>query len=244
MLFRSVYWDAERGMIAAALEKRVGNLVLKSKLITVIPEEKRMRVLCDAVREEGLKVIGWSEIHSGWQARVMSLRLWRPQDGWPDVSDENLLKTLEAWLTPYLVNARKRTDLQRLDLNAILSGILPWKLSTQFESHVPAKLPVPSGSIIPLTYFPDGRPPVMEVRLQEVFGLLETPAVNEGKNKIVMHLLSPGYKPVQVTQDLRSFWQSTYPGVRKELRMRYPKHSWPEDPWSAKAVRGAKRRFS
>ena len=101
---------------------------------------------------------------------------------------------------------------------------------------------VPSGSMIRLQYYMDGRPPVMEVRLQEVFGLLDTPAVNEGKNKIVLHLLSPGFKPVQVTQDLKSFWANTYAEVRKELRARYPKHSWPEDPWTADPIRGAKKR--
>jgi ATP-dependent helicase HrpB len=95
--------------------------------------------------------------------------------------------------------------------------------------------------MIKLKYFATGAPPVMEVRLQEVFGLLETPTVNEGRNKVLMHLLSPGFKPVQVTQDLKSFWQTTYHEVRKELRMRYPKHHWPEDPWTAEAVRGAKR---
>ena len=99
-----------------------------------------------------------------------------------------------------------------------------------------------SDSIIKVNYSPDASAPTMEVRLQEVFGMLETPKVNDGRTKIVMHLLSPGFKPVQVTQDLRSFWQNTYAEVRKELRTRYPKHSWPEDPWTAKAVRGAKRR--
>jgi ATP-dependent helicase HrpB len=120
---------------------------------------------------------------------------------------------------------------------------LPWELNTKFQQLAPPRLPVPSGSLIRLNYFTDGRAPVMEVRLQEVFGMLETPAVNEGKNKVVMHLLSPGYKPVQVTQDLKSFWATTYSEVRKELRSRYPKHSWPEDPWTAQAVRGVKKRL-
>ena len=238
-----VSWDGERGMVVGTLEKRIGNLVLKSKLLPVIPEGKRIKVLCDAVREEGLKTIGWSEIHSEWQARIMSLKTWRPQEDWPDVSDENLLRSLEDWLAPYLLHASKRIDLQRLELQTIISGIIPWNKSAKFEELAPAKLSVPSGSLIPLTYFSEGKAPVLEVRLQEVFGLLETPSVNEGKIKIVMHLLSPGYKPVQVTQDLRSFWQTTYHEVRKELRRRYPKHSWPEDPWTAKAVSGAKRRL-
>src|SRR5690606_29942607 len=136
----------------------------------------------------------------------------------------------------------KRSDLLRLDLNTILVSMLPWDLHPRFAELAPARLPVPSGSQIRLQYFPDGRPPVMEVRLQEVFGLLETPSVNEGRTRVLMHLLSPGYKPVQVTQDLRSFWSTTYAEVRKELRSRYPKHSWPEDPWTAQAVRGVKKK--
>jgi ATP-dependent helicase HrpB len=106
----------------------------------------------------------------------------------------------------------------------------------------PEKLQVPSGSMITVQYNETGEPPIIEVRLQEMFGLTETPAVNEGRTKILLHLLSPGYKPVQVTQDLKSFWQTTYHEVRKELRMRYPRHHWPEDPWTAEAVRGARRR--
>jgi ATP-dependent helicase HrpB len=120
--------------------------------------------------------------------------------------------------------------------------LIPWELSARLDKLVPTRLQVPSGSFIKLTYFNDGRAPVMEVRLQEMFGLLETPTINDGRMKIVLHLLSPGYKPVQVTQDLKSFWQTTYHEVRKELRMRYPRHHWPEDPWTAEAVRGAKKR--
>ena len=154
-----------------------------------------------------------------------------------------MLATLEVWLVPFLHGLYKRTELQKLELQTILNTLVPWELSGVFNQLAPARLPVPSGSLIRLNYFPDGRPPVMEVRLQELFGLLETPCVNEGRTKVVIHLLSPGYKPVQVTQDLKSFWANTYPEVRKELRTRYPKHSWPEDPWTAKAVRGvAKKR--
>jgi ATP-dependent helicase HrpB len=189
-------------------------------------------------------MLGWDEGENEWQARIMSLRNWRPAEGWPDVSEENLLASLEEWLTPSLLNVTKQTDLQRLDLHAILSGILPWELGNKLETLAPSKLEVPSGSMIKLSYHIDGQAPVMAVRLQEVFGLLETPMVNNGKMKVMMHLLSPGHKPVQVTQDLHSFWQNTYHGVRKELRMRYPRHSWPEDPWTAKAVRGAIKKRS
>jgi ATP-dependent helicase HrpB len=237
----TVRWDAERGMVVGVVEKRIGNVVLETKPLSIIPAEKRINVLCEAVRAEGLKVIGWSEADNQWQARVMSLRGWRPDEGWPDVSEGHLLNTLEEWLSPYLLQANKRTDLQRLNVSSMLTGLLPWNLASRLDTLAPSTLEVPSGSMISLTYGLQGEPPAMEVRLQEVFGLLETPSVNEGKIQVILHLLSPGYKPVQITRDLKSFWQTAYHEVRNELRIRYRKHSWPEDPWTAKAVRGVKK---
>lgn len=239
---QNVSWDADRGMIVGVLEKRVGNLVLTSKPLSVIPEPQRIHVLCEAIREEGLKILGWNVPHDEFCIRVMNLARWRKDEAWPDVSHINLLNTLEEWLAPYLITVNKRTELQRLDLTTILTTILPWDLAPRLAQYAPASVQVPSGSLIKVNYVADGQSPFMEVRLQEVFGLTETPTVNEGRTKIILHLLSPGYKPVQVTQDLKSFWHTTYHEVRKALRMRYPKHSWPEDPWTAEAVRGAKRR--
>jgi ATP-dependent helicase HrpB len=239
-----VRWDAEREMITGATEKSVGNLVLLSRPMQKIPEEKRIDVLIEVIRTNGLRFIGWSEAEKEWQARVMSLRKWRNTEAWPDVSEENLLANLEEWLTPYLKECFKKSDFKKLDLVSILTGLLPWNLQSALEKLAPARIEVPSGSLIAVSYYEDARQPELAVRLQEVFGLLETPTVNEGRIKIVMHLLSPGYKPVQVTQDLKSFWGNAYTEVRKELRSRYPKHSWPEDPWTAQAVRGVKRRTS
>lgn len=237
----TVKWDSTRGIVAQ-LEKRIGNTVLSSKPLQQIPETKRVAVLLQALRDEGLQLVGWEETHTEWQNRILSLRTWRKDEAWPDVTTENLLATADVWLTPYLNNITKRNELQKLDLLNILTGLLPWDLQPKADKIAPVRLPVPSGSQIKLTYYNDGRAPVMEVRLQEMFGLLETPTINEGRTKILLHLLSPGYKPVQVTQDLKSFWQTTYHEVRKELRMRYPKHHWPEDPWTAEAVRGVKRK--
>jgi ATP-dependent helicase HrpB len=238
----TVRWDADRGMVVGTMEKRVGNLILESRPLPSVSAEQKIKVLCQAIRDEGLKILGWGESEIEWQARVMSLRAWRPNENWPDVSEESLLSSLEDWLAPFLAHASKRSDLQRLELHAVIQSILPWELSSKLDAKAPSRIEVPSGSMIQVQYTMVGTPPIMEVRLQEVFGLLETPGVNDGNVKIILHLLSPGYKPVQVTQDLRSFWQNTYHDVRKELRMRYPKHSWPEDPWTAKAVRGAIRR--
>ncbi|MFM7856021.1 MAG: ATP-dependent helicase C-terminal domain-containing protein, partial [Flammeovirgaceae bacterium] len=120
--------------------------------------------------------------------------------------------------------------------------ILPWEMNARLDTLAPTHIKVPSGSHIKILYNKHGSTPAVEVRLQEMFGLFDTPTINEGKTKVMLHLLSPGYKPVQVTQDLKSFWLSTYHQVRKELRIRYPKHYWPEDPWTAEAVKGVVRK--
>lgn len=238
----NVKWDRERGMISASLERRMGSLVVSAKQISKVSDEKRVEVLLEALREEGLSLIGWGEEQREWQARIISLIKWRPEENWPLVTDEQLIETAGVWLVPFLTTGSKRMELQRLDLNAITQTILPWEMNAKLDQLAPVKLKVPSGSMIKLQYDEQGNTPIMEVRLQEMFGLLDTPAINEGRTKVMLHLLSPGYKPVQVTQDLKSFWQTMYHEVRSELRRRYPRHHWPEDPWTAEAVRVAIRK--
>jgi len=239
---QSVSWDKQRGMVVGVIEKRVGNLILETKALEKIDDAQRIQVICNVIRENGLKILNWSDTQEDLQARVLSLRAWRPNDDWPDISNEHLLETLEEWLSPYLLKINKLTELQKLDFTQILHSILPWELSQKLDKLAPSKMEVPTGSMIKLSYFNDGSKIEMAVRLQEVFGLFETPTVNEGKNKILLHLLSPGYKPVQITQDLKSFWEKTYFEVRKELLSRYPKHHWPENPLTAEAMRGPKKR--
>lgn len=238
----TIFWDNERGVVVGKIEKCVGGIVLQSKAIQKINDELRIKIICDAIKNEGLKMLGWKEEYVDLQSRIMSLKAWRVDEAWADVSTENLLNTVEDWLAPYLTSINKRIELQQLNFSQIIISILPWELANKLDKLAPEKIKVPSGSMIKIKYFADGKKPEMEVRLQELFGLLETPAVNEEKNKILLHLLSPGYKPVQVTQDLNSFWSKTYFDVRKDLLSRYPKHSWPENPLTAEAVRGAKKR--
>lgn len=237
-----ISWDMQKGILVARSERRIGDVIIESHPLEKIPEEEKIKVICEAIRKEEHKNLNWSEETSGWQARVLSLRNWRPEENWPDVSTTQLLATAEDWLSPYLGKVRKREDLKKLELPQILTSLLPWELHAKLETLAPDKIKVPSGSMITLQYHSDGSTPVLAVRLQEMFGLLDTPAINEGRTKVLLHLLSPGYKPVQVTQDLKSFWKNTYPEVRKQLRVRYQKHHWPEDPWTAEAVRGAKKR--
>ena len=229
-------------MLIAQREQRIGELVLETKALTNIPDETRAKALCEAVRREGLEVLPWTNQTRQIQARATSLRVWRPDEDLPDLSDTALNETLEDWLAPFLTGIRKRDDFAKLDLETAVKSALTYQQSQRLETLAPAKMHVPSGSNIKLEYSMDGSTPVLAVRLQEVFGLLETPTINEGRIAVLLHLLSPAYRPVQVTQDLRSFWQNTYPNVRKELGRRYPKHSWPEDPWTAQAVRGAVKR--
>ena len=159
----------------------------------------------------------------------------------PDVSDATLTVTLDQWLPPYLDGVTRRAHLVRLDLLAILSAHLGWKQGQQLDSDAPTHLSVPSGSHLRLDYKP-GESPVLAVKLQEMFGLADTPRVARGRVAVTLHLLSPARRPIQVTQDLRGFWERTYVQVRKELKGRYPKHPWPEDPWNAVPTARAKRR--
>jgi ATP-dependent helicase HrpB len=234
-------WDHRSGTIIAQQEQRIGELALSTKPLKSIPIDQRLELLCQVVRDEGLGLLPWSEATRQWQARVQSLHLWRGQE-WPDVSDTALLSRLEEWLGPWLERLNRREDFARLDLPSILCAILPWALQSRLDSLVPVRLGVPSGSQVKLTYSVEGSAPVLAVKLQELFGLADTPRVNEGRTPVMLHLLSPAQRPIQVTQDLRSFWDNTYPEIRKELRGRYNKHPWPEDPWNAEPTRGTNRR--
>ncbi len=238
---KEVSWDAQNGILIARNEKRIGNIILDSKVISTIPEEDRIKILCEVIRKEGLSLLRWTDEVNEWKARISSIFIWRPNEDWPNLSNQHLLDTLEDWLAPYITKIKKREDFLTLDLYSILSSRLTYQQTQLLNANAPSKLNVPSGSMISISYQADGSSPVLAVRLQEMFGLVDTPSVNEGRTKVLLHLLSPGYKPVQITQDLKSFWKNTYPEVRKELRIRYKRHHWPEDPWTAEAMRGAKK---
>ena len=235
-----IAWDSRNDVLIAQREQRIGEIILETRVLPKISDEARVYALCGAVRSEGLSLLEWTDAALQFQARVSSLRVWGIE--LPEVSDGALLETLEVWLRPYLTSVRTRDDFKKIKLETVLGSILNWQQTQQLEQLAPTRLDVPSGSRIKLEYARDGSAPVLAVRLQEVFGWNQTPRVNDGRTAVLMHLLSPAYRPVQVTQDLRSFWQNTYPNVRKELKIRYPKHSWAEDPLTAEAVRGVKRK--
>lgn len=237
-------WDENAGRLLSLEVHSVGGLIVQQRAKPLTDPAAVIPVWCALIRDRGLVFLKWPEAVTLWRQRVLSLRIWRPEENLPDLSDNGLLANLEYWAAPYLSGIVTQAELLRLDWSGMLQSQLTWAQQQSLNKLAPARLEVPSGSHLAVTYFSDGRSPVMEVRLQELFGLAETPTVNAGRTRITMHLLSPGYKPVQVTQDLRNFWNTTYYEVRKELRTRYPKHSWPDDPWTAQAVRGAKRKMS
>lgn len=231
-----VTWDTRKGGVVAAKELKIGSIVLQSKPLNNVSSEQIAEAISSAIQKEGNTLLDFDEDMEQLQARILSLKHWNDDGSWPDVSTGILLETNAQWLGPYLRNVKKPEDLKKIKLSDALLHSLDWEKQQTLNTLAPSRLDVPSGSAIKIQYFPNGATPVLSVRLQEVFGLSDTPSVNNGKNKVVMHLLSPGYKPVQVTSDLSSFWNNLYHEVKKELQRRYPKHSWPDDPWTAAAV--------
>lgn len=237
-----VAWDTRKGGLIASKDLRIGSIVLQSKPLPAPDEKHLIEAISNAIKKEGETLLNFGEEVAQWQHRVLSLRKWRPQEAWPDVSTHTLLMTNLEWLGPYLRHVKKPEDLKRINLAEVLHHHLDWEKQAALEKQAPLRISVPSGSEIKIQYMQNGAPPVLAVRLQEVFGLADTPRINEGKTAVILHLLSPGFKPVQITSDLRSFWGHAYFEVRKELKRRYPKHSWPDDPWTAEAVKGVRRR--
>ncbi|MGQ1889534.1 ATP-dependent helicase HrpB [Thermophagus sp. OGC60D27] len=237
-----VAWDIKSGGLVAVKNLCIGSIVLKTVPKENPDPELVVKSLCEVLKKEGKKLLDFNDEVEQWQNRVLSLRHWRPEENWPDVSTTTLLEYCEKWLMPYLTGIKRNEDLKKINLLEVLHYHLPTEKQKSLDLLAPRIMEVPSGSKLKLKYYPDGSSPVLAVRLQEVFGMKDTPRVNEGKIPVLLHLLSPGFKPVQITSDLRSFWNNTYFEVRNELKNRYPKHVWPDDPWKEKAIRGPKRR--
>ena len=230
---RSIAWEPRRQAVLARQERRFGELLLDSRAVQDADPQALRIAMLEGIRQLGLNCLPWTRELRGWQARVLSLRVWCPEQAWPDLSDVALESTLEQWLEPWLDGITRRDHLQRLDLTAILKALLDWPRQQQLERLAPSHLRVPSGSRLRLDYSPDAEPPVLAVKLQEMFGLTDTPRVADGRVPVILHLLSPARRAIQVTQDLRNFWEYTYQEVKKELKGRYPKHAWPDDPHRA-----------
>ena len=239
-------WDAGKRALVARRESRFDRIVLDSRPAGRVDPAQAAQALTEAVRELGLEALPWSEGLRQWQAREVSLRQWMPELGLPDLSDAALQATVDDWLKPAFAGKTRLDALSEAELGEALKSPLAWELRQQVQRLAPARITVPSGMERRIDYALDHegapQPPVLAVKLQELFGLADTPAIADGRVPLTLHLLSPGGKPLQVTGDLRSFWDRTYPEVRKEMKGRYPRHPWPDDPWSATATHRAKPR--
>lgn len=240
----TVQWDSRTERIIAQRQKRIGNLVIDSQDIQSPDRGQIIEAVCKAVAKSGVSLLDFSDSVTALQRRIETVRNWHPELSLPDTSTEHLLATADEWLPFYLEQVSGTIDkktLRSLDLSAIILGMLTYEQQLSLDRLAPTHITVPTGSRIRIDYRQGAEAPVVSVRLQECFGLTDTPTVNDGKQPLLMELLSPGFKPVQLTKDLRSFWQETYFEVRKELRRRYPKHSWPDDPLTAPATRTIQR---
>lgn len=236
-----VRYDTAAERVVARRVRRLGSLVLADTPLAAPDPSRVVAALLAHVRESGLHLLDLSKDARRLRERLAFLHHHAADAGWPDVSDDALLASLDDWLAPFVPTARTLADLRRAPVEAALRARLAHGLAHEIDRLAPSHVVVPTGSAIPIDYG-DPAAPGLAVRLQEVFGLLDTPSVLDGRVPVVMHLLSPGHRPVQVTRDLRSFWQTGYFDVRKDLRGRYPKHVWPDDPLAATPTRRAKPR--
>ncbi|MFI5210145.1 MAG: ATP-dependent helicase C-terminal domain-containing protein, partial [Gemmatimonadales bacterium] len=234
-----IEWDEAAGAVVARSCRRLGAVVLSATPLRDPPPDLVAGVLLEAIAREGIGRLPWSDAASQLRQRLAFLHLL---DGeWPDVSDGALQARLGEWLGPLVVGLRRREQVAGLDLAPALGTLITWEQKAKLDQLAPTHIEVPSGSRIPIDYS-DPLAPVLAVRLQEVFGWTRTPTVAGGRVPLTLHLLSPARRPVQVTRDLAGFWRTTYFDVKKDLKGRYPRHSWPDDPLSAVATRRAKPR--
>ncbi len=241
-----VRWDAEKRALSAQRETRFDQIVLESKPAGKVDPALAANALTEAVAELGLSSLPWTRNLRQWRERVRCLREWMPELGLPDFSDAALLAALSSWLRPAFVGKTRLDALDEGELGEALKSGIDWLLRQKIDGLAPVRIEVPSGLERGIEYATDhdghALPPVLAVKLQELFGLAETPRIADGRVPLLLHLLSPGGKPLQVTQDLRGFWERTYPEVKREMKGRYPRHPWPDDPWSATATHRAKPR--
>lgn len=242
-----VMWDESSASVMARRRTMLGSLILDDAPLRGkdLPEDKVLEALTQAVVRFGPSCLPWTEELREWQARVSLMRSMDEEGGWPDVSDKALFASLttsplDNWLSPWLSGMTKRSQLSSLPLDRALHALLPHSLARRLDREAPAFIEAPSGSLVRIDYLPEGGP-VMAVKLQEMFGMEDTPSVCRGRCPLTVHLLSPAGRPLQVTRDLAGFWRGSYAAVRAEMRGRYPKHPWPEDPLSAIPTKKTKK---
>ena len=235
---RQVAWDTVRKQAVAHEARRYGAIELQARPAKVHPDDVRTALL-DWIVKKGLDVLNWSNESLQLRHRLRFISEFVSNQGWPDFSDSGLLTDLSGWFGPYLDEARSVEQLRRIDLKQALLSRINWSQKQQLELLAPERIRVPGGSNVRIDY--SGEQPVLAVKLQELFGLADSPCVVDNKIPVLIHLLSPAGRPLQVTADLKSFWENGYPEVKKEMKGRYPKHPWPDDPWRAVPTKNTKK---
>ena len=238
----NVFWDSRKGCVTARHERNAGCLLVDSKPAAEVSPDLLLDVLSDAALKNGLGMFDFSDDVRNLQRRIAAVASWHPELGLPDVSTDAVLARVREWLPLFGPGATSVQELRKIDMGAVLWSMLDYREQELVDRLAPSHIAVPTGSRIRVEYRAGADAPVLKVRLQECFGMTGTPLVDDGRRPVLMELLSPGFKPVQLTKDLDSFWKGTYFDVRKELRRRYPKHYWPDNPLEAEATRGVKRK--
>lgn len=236
-----VSWNDQKGNVEAVSRLTLGALVLSEKRLTRPTPEALTNALLKGIQSRGLTVLPWTKSLTSLRSRVLFLRTHAGFDELPDLSDDALAETADQWLTPFLTGITSLGALSKVDLDGALAALVPFALQRKIDALAPTHMAIPSGTHIPLDYG-NGEPPILAARIQQLFGLTATPTVANGRIPVTCHLLSPASRPMQVTRDLASFWKNTYPEVKKELKTRYPKHPWPDDPLTAEATNRTKRK--
>ncbi len=236
----SVEWNDAQGTLKAFRRSQIGRLTLGMKPLAKPSEEELHQAMLNGIREKGIGVLNWTPEAEQYRIRLHCAARWLPEYSWPQVDDEALLASLERWLLPQMSGVHSLRALKSLDVKAALQNLVDWSLRQRLDSELPGHYTVPTGSRIAIRYHEDN-PPALAVRMQEMFGEAATPSIAEGRIPLVLELLSPAHRPLQITRDLSAFWAGSYREVQKEMKGRYPKHVWPDDPANAAPTRRTKK---
>ncbi|THB84132.1 ATP-dependent helicase HrpB [Pantoea allii] len=235
-----VEWDEEKGTLRAFRREQIGALILKTQPMARPEPGVLHAAMLRWIAEKGLSVLGWTPDAEQLRLRIQCAAQWLPEESWPAMDDESLLESLPQWLLPQMSAVRDLRSLQAVNLTTALLHLLTWSQRQRLDTVLPTHYTVPTGSRLPIRYDAD-KPPALAVRIQEMFGEATNPTVAEGRIPLVLELLSPAQRPLQITRDLAAFWRGAWPEVRKEMKGRYPKHPWPEDPANALPTRRTKK---
>ncbi|EJB8559318.1 ATP-dependent RNA helicase HrpB, partial [Citrobacter freundii] len=236
----TIEWDEHQGTLKALRRTQVGQLTLKVQPLAKPSEEELHQAMLNGIRDKGLSVLNWTPEAAQFRLRLQCAAKWLPEYDWPAMDDASLLATLESWLLPHMSGVHALRALKAVNVGQALRGLLDWSMLQRLDSELPTHYTVPTGSRIAIRYHEDN-PPALAVRMQEMFGEANTPTLAQGRVPLVLELLSPAQRPLQITRDLSAFWQGAYREVQKEMKGRYPKHVWPDDPANTAPTRRTKK---